>query len=61
MYNALFEHLPDKPIFAKYIPNKTQEEVESEKIVEGIMDDVINVVCNVMSVEEIHTENLDDT
>ena len=60
MYNALFEHLPDIPIFAKYIPNKTREEVESEKIVGGIMDDVINTVCNVMSVEEIHAENPDD-
>lgn len=59
MYNALFEHLPDIPIFAKYIPNKTREDVEREKIVDGIMDDVINTVCNVMSVEEIHAENLD--
>ena len=61
MYNALFEHLPDKPIFTKYIPNKTQKEIESEKIVEGILDDVINTVCNVMSVEEIHAENFDGT
>lgn len=61
MYNALFEHLPDKPIFAKYIPNKTQQEFESEKIVEGILDDVINTVCNVMSVEEIHAEKPDYT
>ena len=56
MYNALFEHLPDIPIFAKYIPNKTREDVEREKIVDEIMDDVINTVCNVMSVEEIHAD-----
>lgn len=61
MYNALFEHLPDKPIFAKYIPNKTQEEVESEKIVDGIMDDIIEITCGRSCVEEIHAENFDDT
>jgi GR25 family glycosyltransferase involved in LPS biosynthesis len=61
MYNDLFENLSDKPIFDKYIPNKTQEDVESEYIVEGIVDDIIDTTCNYSCVENIHAENPDDT
>ena len=61
MYNALFEHLPDKPIFAKYIPNKTQQEFESETIVKKALGDMIEITCSRSCVEEIHAENLDDT
>ena len=61
MYNALFEHLPDKPIFAKYIPNKTQQEFESETIVKEAIDDMIEITCSRSCVEDIHAENFDDT
>ena len=56
MYNAVFEQLHQKTIYAKYIPNRTQEEVELENIVSEIVDDMIDITYNYSCMENIHAE-----
>ena len=57
MYNDVFKDiLPIKPVFNKYIPNKTQEDVELEKIISEIVDEVVSHTYSYLVIENLHAD-----